>query len=594
VRILPHVEVYCLIAVSHASFAAHAPQVYVTTGAPLPPGAGKVVRIEDTRRVLRPASVFSGDGGAMSHAPAADEIQVLVAAPPHEGVRHAGSDVTRGQELLPAGHLVTAFDVALLLSAGVTAVQARTAPRVAILSTGDELADAFEHAALSAGSAPAAARGACFDSNRPMLAALVTQAGGIPVDHGIVRDEPAAVEAALIKAVREANIVVTTGAVSMGDRDHVKPTLERLGTVVFGRLNMKPGKPTTLAVCRASDGRLVPVLALPGNPVSAAAGAALLLCPAVRHARGQQWAQCLPPMVRVQTMDVIHLDPERPEFHRATLWTDNSTGAWFARSTGAQASSRLLSCASANGLLSLPAGSGSLPVGTSVDAFLVGEVLNKGMLPDSVVDRTRITTVRSGCGCSSGEFAGASVAAAATGDARVAHAEIGHAGTASQRRQALRVCVLTVSDRCAAGKAEDKSGPAACKYLTNDVPGLDVTIVEMAVVADELIDIQCTLRRWVDVLAVDLVVTTGGTGFTSRDITPEATRPLLDRPAPGLVHAIIAAGLGHTPMAILARPEAGIRARTLIINLPGSPKAVVEGLAALRVVLPHALALLQQ
>ncbi len=150
-----------------------------------------------------------------------------------------------------------------------------------------------------------------------------------------------------------------------------------------------------------------------------------------------------------------------------------------------------------------------------------------------------------------------------------------------------RVGILTVSDMGARGLRPDTSGQAIRDILAT----LDAEIVRYEVVPDERHQIEDRLRRWADEDGLDLVLTTGGTGLGPRDVTPEATRAVIDREAPGLVVAMVCEGLKHTPLAMLTRAVAGLRGRTLIVNLPGSPKAVRENLQVILPVLPHALEL---
>jgi molybdopterin adenylyltransferase len=149
--------------------------------------------------------------------------------------------------------------------------------------------------------------------------------------------------------------------------------------------------------------------------------------------------------------------------------------------------------------------------------------------------------------------------------------------------------VVTASDAAAAGHREDGSGPAVAELLVRH----GVAVVGRELLADDREAIAAALRRLADEDGVDLVVVTGGTGFGPRDVTPEATADVIDRPAPGLAEAMRAAGRASTPMADLSRGVCGVRGRTLIVDLPGSPRGAVESLQAIVGLLPHAVALLR-
>ncbi|MFQ5689662.1 MAG: MogA/MoaB family molybdenum cofactor biosynthesis protein [Gemmatimonadota bacterium] len=153
----------------------------------------------------------------------------------------------------------------------------------------------------------------------------------------------------------------------------------------------------------------------------------------------------------------------------------------------------------------------------------------------------------------------------------------------------VRVGVLTISDGVFQGSREDRSGELVAEWVRER--GFEQTV--RAVAPDDTQRIVPVLVRWCDERECDLVVTTGGTGFAERDVTPEATRAAIEREAPGLAESIRARGLSSTPLAGLSRGIAGLRGHTLIVNLPGSPAAVADGLSVLSEVVDHAVALLR-
>ncbi|MBQ7638408.1 MAG: molybdopterin adenylyltransferase [Clostridia bacterium] len=147
----------------------------------------------------------------------------------------------------------------------------------------------------------------------------------------------------------------------------------------------------------------------------------------------------------------------------------------------------------------------------------------------------------------------------------------------------MRISILTVSDRCSRGEKEDKSGP-----LIKEIFGKTAEILCLKTVPDEKEEIKKALIEMSDFLHSDVVFTTGGTGFAPRDVTPEATKEVIEKEVPGIPEAVRAESLKITPRAVLSRAAAGIRGKTLIINLPGSPKAVKESLDVITPALPHA------
>lgn len=154
----------------------------------------------------------------------------------------------------------------------------------------------------------------------------------------------------------------------------------------------------------------------------------------------------------------------------------------------------------------------------------------------------------------------------------------------------LRFAVLTVSDRSSRGERPDLSGPALVEVIKKS----GWTVIRQVILPDDLTILRETLAAWADRGEADIILTTGGTGFAPRDVTPEATRQVIEREAPGLAEAMRAASLSKSHHAMLSRAAAGIRGKVLIVNLPGSPKAAVENLLVVLPALEHAVKLLQE
>ncbi|KAJ2936055.1 hypothetical protein H1R20_g1039, partial [Candolleomyces eurysporus] len=353
----------------------------INTGAPLPAGTDTVIMVEDTKLV----STYS-KAEVSSRTELIDEekeVETLAQIPAGENVRKPGSDVRKGDLVMKKGEKLSGGggEVGTLAFVGRTEVLVYKKPVVAILSTGNELVDLQRPQ-------PADNReqwAGIYDTNRPSLIAALEGLGYTVVDLGIVEDSIDSHVNALQKGLDEADLIVTTGGTSMGPADLLKPVIERNfnGTIHFGRVAIKPGKPTTFATIpvpsSSGDGSgYKPVFALPGNPASALVTFHVFVLPALRQLAGwPEGSRCLP-RVRVQLQSPMPFDP-RLEFHRSVIKVQPSTGVLEAWSTGGQRSSRVASLQGANGLVVVPpltkdSQKDKLEKGESAEAILVGEL----------------------------------------------------------------------------------------------------------------------------------------------------------------------------------------------------------------------------
>ncbi|MBD2859361.1 molybdopterin molybdotransferase MoeA [Spongiibacter sp. KMU-158] len=297
------------------------------TGAEIPGGADTVVAQEDTE--LRDAGI-------------------CILASPKQGqhIRPRGQDIALGATLLEAGHRLAAVDLGLLASVGVSQISARAGIRVALMSTGDELREPGE----------ALEKGAIYNSNRPMLSALLKQLGCEVIDLGIVRDSPEATQEALDRARRAADVVISTGGVSVGEEDHVKAQIEKMGRLSLWKLAIKPGKPLAygwLPRANAANERdEIPFFGLPGNPVSSFVTFSLLVRPYLLKMLGA--LQFLPTLHRARVNFDWPKAGGRQEYLRARVAEKN--GEFWADIHPQQSSGALSSVAWSNALLVVPVG----------------------------------------------------------------------------------------------------------------------------------------------------------------------------------------------------------------------------------------------
>ena len=314
--------------VSHETVAA-GKAIRIMTGAPVPNGADTVVPFEETDELDR-----RGRGEPLN------EIVIRKTLPRGSNVRPAGEDIAAGDLALPAGTVVRAAEAGVMASLGLATACVTRRPVVAVLSTGDELTPAGE--SLKPGN--------IYDSNSSGVAAAVVAAGGVPRIIGIARDTLEDLHRC-IDAAADADLLVTSAGVSKGDYDMVKDVLEQRGQMNFWSVRMRPAKPLAFGLLRREGGRPLPLLGLPGNPVSALLAFEMFGRPAIRRMLGRKKLG-RPTVEGVLTGPIFNSDGRRVY---ARVEVERRDGTWFATPTGPQGSNILTSLSRANGLAICPA-----------------------------------------------------------------------------------------------------------------------------------------------------------------------------------------------------------------------------------------------
>ena len=309
----------------------------IMTGAPLPEGADTVIRVEDT------------DGGATA-------VTVRNARDARKNIRYRGEDIREGACVLEAGTAVYAAQLGVLASIGSAQVAVYARPRVAIMTSGDELVDLDRFDEVRAGRK-------IVSSNSYTLEALVRAAGGVPVPVGTARDDPDDIRARLERATT-CDLIVTSAGISVGEFDHLRPVLEDMGVELkFWRVRMRPGAPLGFGLLRG-----VPWIGLPGNPVSTMVTFDLFVRPAIRKMLGH--TRLFRRAVPVTLEEPVSIGARLTHFLRATVRAGEN-GELLARLTGPQGSGILTSMAKAEALLIVPEERPRVEAGETIHAFLL-------------------------------------------------------------------------------------------------------------------------------------------------------------------------------------------------------------------------------
>jgi molybdopterin molybdotransferase len=310
----------------------------IMTGAPVPPGADAVVMVEYTE-----AGEAEGSTGGT--------VRVMREVREGENIRRRAEEVSAGDVVLEAGEVIGPAAVGLLASTGHATATVYRRPRVAVISTGDELVEVVEKPGP----------GKIRNSNSYSISAQVIAAGGIPLRYPILGDDPDATRAAFTRAAAEADFIVTSGGVSVGDFDYVKPVLEELGEMEFCKVAMRPGNPQTLGSISG-----VPFFGLPGNPTSTFVGFEVFVRPSLRYMQGH--TKLDRPRQSATLAHDVKKKQDRRYFLRALLerLDDGSSSVSL---SGSQSSALLTAAHRGNCLLVLPEGEGFFPAGSTAEVI---------------------------------------------------------------------------------------------------------------------------------------------------------------------------------------------------------------------------------
>lgn len=304
--------------------------IRIMTGAPMPDGADAVVRVEDTERVD------------------AEGVEILASVPPGTSIRPAGGDMRAGATVLGAGSVLGPVDLALLATVGAARPEVGRRPRVVVMATGDELRSP-DTAVLGPGE--------IRNSNTALMRAMVEEAGGVVEDLGVVRDEEAALLAALAEASEVGDVILTSGGVSMGEYDLIKQVLAAQGDVQFWQVAMQPAKP--FAFGRVGS---TPLFGLPGNPVSVMVAFEQFARPALLRMQGAR--SLMRPRIRAVMGEDAKTDPAKVVFLKVALSDDGEHTV--AHLSGGQGSNILSAVAAADGFAVIPVGVGAVQAGEPV------------------------------------------------------------------------------------------------------------------------------------------------------------------------------------------------------------------------------------
>jgi molybdopterin adenylyltransferase len=454
-------------------------------------------------------------------------------------IRGVGSDVREGELLVEEGTQLSPYHLGLLMSANIDKISVYISPEIHIFSTGNEIVDV-------------GVKGGIVDINSHMISSRLRSISNNVNRGGIIKDNLEEMKNVLSPLE---GIIITSGGASVGEHDYTKTALLEMGYKIhFCKVNMMPGKPFTFATRGHSY-----FFALPGNPVAASVLTELFIVPFVKKLNGvEKYENDIVKAIIDFNVDVNKSDP-RPDYQRVFLV--KTPNGILARTTGQQTSSTIKSMCGADGMI------------------CVDRKINKGEVVD-VILINKLKRIRE------------------EGEKKIE--VVKEVTTNKEVNKSLpKIGVLTASDRASKGIYEDVSGKNIMAYLDREY-GIGNYELVYKVIPDELEDIKKVLLEMVN-LGCCLILTTGGSGPSLRDVTTLATKEIMDKELPGFGEEMRRISLKYVPTAILSGQTAGIvyskesdvsRRGTLIVNLPGSPRSINECLEAVFPAIPYCIELM--
>lgn len=529
--------------------------VYVTTGSTIPEYFDCVVPIENIGLLENRNSNRSNQ-----------LIEILQTAliETNKFIRSPGMNIKLGEVVVSKGKSIDPIDIGLLASIGVSKIKVYKSFKVAIMSNGDELEDLFNPSMKSTSF--------IYDSNKIVIKELIKS--NFPnvelIDLGINKDDIKVVSNKFEQASKECKILISTGGMSMGDKDYVKKFLEddEYSKILFGRINIKPGMPTSLATYKDMI-----VFGLSGNPVSCVVGYYLLTFPSIRSLSYNSPIESnnIHTMIKAISLNHYDITSDRPELIRVKLYNANSY--FYAESTTMnQLSSTLKSCRDFNGLLCLPSSKDKTVINPNDELQAI--LLEPSKI--EFINECKLKEIKSRIKASSQNV---------TYDCCCGNKQLPRVINTNIKNEPYKVGLVVLTDKLFEGKYEKNLPLEYFKQFFQDKENYkhayDCVIPNDR---DKLVSVLNYESH-----DLDVIFTSGGTGLTNKDIVPETTKSILDKETPGITHLIMSESINIKKIACLSRLVTGIKNKCLVINLPGNPKAVKEILVILDDILSHAI-----